>query len=43
MALTMLDKHAETATKAAWPAELAAFAVFAVATIPAWRRYERRG
>lgn len=26
-----------------WPAELAAFVVFAVAAIPAWRRYERRG
>jgi hypothetical protein len=24
MALTMLDKHAETSTKAAWPAEIAA-------------------
>ncbi len=26
-----------------WPAELLAFAVFAVAAIPAWRRYERKG
>ncbi len=25
-----------------WPAELLAFAVFAVAAIPAWRRYERK-
>jgi inner membrane protein len=25
-----------------WPAELAAFAVFAVVLIPAWRRYERK-
>ncbi len=25
-----------------WPAELLAFAVFAVAAIPAWHRYERK-
>jgi membrane protein implicated in regulation of membrane protease activity len=25
-----------------WPVEIAAFVVFAVALIPAWRRYERR-
>jgi len=25
-----------------WPAEMAAFAVFAVVLIPAWRRYERK-
>jgi inner membrane protein len=25
-----------------WPAEIAAFVVFAVVLIPAWRRYERR-
>lgn len=25
-----------------WPAELLAFAVFAVALIPVWRRYERK-
>jgi membrane protein implicated in regulation of membrane protease activity len=25
-----------------WPAELAAFVVFAVLLIPAWRRYERK-
>jgi inner membrane protein len=25
-----------------WPAELAAFAVFALLLIPAWRRYERK-
>jgi hypothetical protein len=25
-----------------WPAEMAAFVVFAVVLIPAWRRYERR-
>jgi inner membrane protein len=25
-----------------WPAEIAAFAVFATVLIPAWRRYERK-
>jgi inner membrane protein len=25
-----------------WPAEIAAFVVFAVVLIPAWRRYERK-
>ncbi len=25
-----------------WPAELAAFVVFAVLLVPAWRRYERK-
>jgi membrane protein implicated in regulation of membrane protease activity len=25
-----------------WPAELLAFVVFALAVIPAWRRYERK-
>ena len=25
-----------------WPAELVAFVLFALATIPAWRRYERK-
>jgi inner membrane protein len=25
-----------------WPAEMAAFVVFAVVLIPAWQRYERR-
>jgi inner membrane protein len=25
-----------------WPAEIAAFAVFAAVLIPAWRRYERK-
>ena len=25
-----------------WPAEMAAFAVFAAVLIPAWRRYERK-
>jgi membrane protein implicated in regulation of membrane protease activity len=25
-----------------WPAELSAFAAFALAAIPAWRRYQRR-
>jgi membrane protein implicated in regulation of membrane protease activity len=25
-----------------WPAELVAFVVFALVTIPAWRRYERK-
>ena len=25
-----------------WPAEIAAFAVFAVLLLPAWRRYERK-
>jgi inner membrane protein len=25
-----------------WPAEVVAFAVFAAALIPAWRRYERK-
>ena len=25
-----------------WPAEVAAFVVFAVVLIPAWRRYERK-
>jgi len=25
-----------------WPAELAAFVVFALAAIPLWRRYERK-
>ena len=25
-----------------WPAEVAAFAVFAVVLVPAWRRYERK-
>jgi len=25
-----------------WPAELAAFVLFALVTIPAWRRYERK-
>ncbi len=25
-----------------WPAEFAAFAVFALALIPVWRRYERK-
>jgi len=25
-----------------WPAEIAAFAIFAAVLIPAWRRYERK-